>query len=78
MAKPSKAELAFREKYPNTRVESVPSHIPGLTRYRVFAGDYLCAESVSRAFAFSTALHDAEDGIITPDPHEVSVGNAIA
>ena len=73
----SNAERAFRAIYPNARVETGPSGIHGMLRFSVYAGDYLCAASLTRANAFKCALHGAEIGNITPDPEEVSqIGGA--
>lgn len=70
MTRMSNAEREFRAEFPHTRVEKELSTF-GM-RYRVFAGDYLCDESYSRALAFGRALLYYRDGYITPDPDERS------
>jgi hypothetical protein len=67
----SKAETAFREKYPNARVE-VEKVLGTLKVYHVYAGDYPCASSVSKMQAFRNALQHEQAGDITPDPNEVA------
>ena len=66
----SNAEKQFRAEYPNARHTSTPDRFGPF--YRVYAGDYLCAESYSLANAYKDALDWAHDGLITPDPDEVS------
>lgn len=68
----SNAERDFRAKYPNARVSMRKDRFG--TMVSVYAGDYLCAESYSRANAFSNALEWEREGYILPDPDEVSVG----
>jgi hypothetical protein len=70
MPRQSIAEIEFTAKYPNARV--VPA--PDLMGYRfaIYCGDYLCAGGRTRGRAFAEALRYDRDGIITPDPNEVS------
>jgi hypothetical protein len=65
-------EKEFRAKYPHARVMT-DRVCHSLVRYTVYAGDYICAESVSRATAFRVAFKQAEFGTITPEPTEQSV-----
>jgi hypothetical protein len=65
----SNAEKEFASRYPNVRIEVVYDRFGRF--YRVYAADYLCAESYSRQNAFANALSWAKDGLITPDPEEV-------
>jgi hypothetical protein len=68
----SAAENQFRAKYPHTRVavEDVIPHT--LVRYTVFAGDYPCGESTTRYKAFEYALKAEAEGLIMPDPEELT------
>lgn len=71
MARRSKFEKMFRAEYPNARLVVEP--ISGsIRRYTVYAGDYLCAQSVGRHHTFMVAYMDAHRGTITPDPNEVA------
>jgi len=70
MAKQSKAEIAFRDKYPNARV--FDCRVFFRCRYTIFAGDYLCAEGPTVALASREALRQEEAGNIKPDPTEVA------
>jgi hypothetical protein len=60
----SKSEREFRALYPNARVVAEPA------RCTVYAGDYLCAESFTRARAFRLALTYVRERYIQPDPAE--------
>lgn len=66
----SNAEREFRSKYPNARFVVEKDRFG--KRFTVYAGDYLCADSHSRAAAFSNALAWSESGLITPDPNEAA------
>ena len=73
MARMSKSEKEFRAKYPNARVVIEPSKVCiGMSRYTVYAGDYLCSSSLTRSTAFYVASLDAANGSITPDPNELA------
>ena len=63
----SRAEIQFRAKYPNARLER-GDVIP----YVVFAGDYLCEGGFTPRDAFLEAVELDEAGYITPDAKEVS------
>jgi hypothetical protein len=69
MPRQSIAETEFIAKYPNARV--VPYPDLGY-RFAIYCGDYLCAGARTRGRAFAEALRYDMDGIITPDPNEVS------
>lgn len=68
----SKAEKEFTHRFPHTRVEETPKGKYALPTFKVFAGDYLCAESYTRTQAFAESLRLVDQGLITPDPHELS------
>jgi hypothetical protein len=71
MAKQTKAEIAFRARYPNARV-FVGRVVLIRSRYTILAGDYLCAEGPTVALAFREALRQDDAGNIKPDPSEVA------
>ncbi len=62
----SKAEIEFRAKYPNARLER-GAVIP----YVVYAGDYLCACGFTPRHAFAEAVELDAGGYITPAAREV-------
>jgi hypothetical protein len=63
-------EMRFRAKYPHTRVVESPSGVHGMSKFTVYAGDYVCADGLSKLSAFKRALAYEESGLITPDPDE--------
>lgn len=65
----SKAEIKFRAKYPNARLERGVV-IP----YIVYAGDYMCAGGFTPREAFAEAVELDAGGYITPDASEVHIG----
>ena len=73
MAIMSKAEQTFRARFPHTRV-TVQQWSPGssLKTVTVYAGDYICAEGLSKQDAFRRSLEYLDAGMIQPDPEEVA------
>ena len=70
MAQLSKAEMAFAAKYPNYNLRKESTRHGKVTRYGVYAGDYVCSEALTAPEAFQEALKLEEAGFITPDPSE--------
>jgi hypothetical protein len=67
----SKFEREFRRRFPHARVTTEPAGAQ-MTRYTVFAGNYICAFGLSKRDAFKRALEDVNAGFIQPDPDEVA------
>ena len=65
--KMSKDEAEFRRRFPHANVRDTGREY---CRFAVYAGAYICAEGSTKATAFRTALHYADQGLITPDPDE--------
>ncbi len=66
----SNAEKQFRAEFPYTRLEKRLDKFG--TIFAVYAGDYPCEESYSRALAFQKSLLYVREGYLTPDPEEQS------
>ena len=75
MPRQSIAEIEFTAKYPNARVVPDPD-VMGY-RFAIYCGDYLCAGGGTRGRAFVEALRYDRDGLITPDPIEVSTNAGV-
>jgi len=70
MGRTSKAEQTFKDRYPFANVRATGGRVARYTVLAVFAGDYLCAEGLTRALAFAKAVEYDDAGIIQPDPLE--------
>jgi hypothetical protein len=69
----SNAEKDFKALYKNAR--HVADRETLGTKFTVYAGDYLCAESYSRQNAYNNALEWTQAGFIQPDRDEVATTN---
>jgi DNA transposition AAA+ family ATPase len=66
----SKAEKAFKEKYPHAHIRPTDRAIASYRVIAVFAGDYLCAEGLTVRDAYGRAAEYDAAGLIQPDPEE--------